>query len=299
MKLDNVLLKYSTTQFITRIKYKDTQYYFFFVPEGMGGQYCFDSENIKKVEVSSASFTNETDRIFIDIANKESSVIDITNNNDKRVIVYTLTSKESLEFWKTNLWGTESIILSNGNIIAAEDGIDLRSSDRDELHLGIFPPVEGSLKAKNGVIKPIGKSYIFEHYLVKLEDKSTAVDIKKINNSKAVINFTQDSFKGVKELFLKVNYVGDVGYAYIDGKLINDNFCNGEPWEIGLKRFEKELLKKGMYIYIAPIKKDTVVKRDSAMAAVKETSAQEIAEITSISVASEKSVFISREVDGG
>ena len=98
------------------------------------------------------------------------------------------------------------------------------------------------------------------------------------------------------EVYLEVDYVGDVGYAFISGKLINDNFCNGTTWEIGLKRFEKEILEEKMYLYISPLKSGGIVKRDSAMAAVKEADVEEIAKILSIRVTPERYIKIKRKL---
>jgi hypothetical protein len=59
---------------------------------------------------------------------------------------------------------------------------------------------------------------------------------------------------GINDLFLRIEYDGDIAGAYIGGKLIHDNFWNGTAWEIGLKRFMPELLRKGILIKIIPRK---------------------------------------------
>ena len=57
---------------------------------------------------------------------------------------------------------------------------------------------------------------------------------------------------GAEDVILRIQYDGDIGEAYIGGILINDNFHNGEPWEIGLKRFVDRLAKDDLVLKIVP-----------------------------------------------
>ncbi|MCK4465517.1 MAG: glycosyl hydrolase family 35, partial [Bacteroidales bacterium] len=61
------------------------------------------------------------------------------------------------------------------------------------------------------------------------------------------------------DLFLYINYEGDVGRATIDGKLISDNFYNGTRWEIGLKRFAPEVLGNSINLQVTPLYKDAKI----------------------------------------
>ena len=97
-----------------------------------------------------------------------------------------------------------------------------------------------------------------------------------------MIHFQPEVFDNVKELLIQIEYVGDIGYAFIDGELIHDNFCNNNTWEIGLHQHKQDLLAKGMYIYISPLKEGSFVQSDSPMAARAEVINKQIAEIKSI-----------------
>jgi hypothetical protein len=89
----------------------------------------------------------------------------------------------------------------------------------------------------------------------------------RITNARAKIKIDPVSFDGCKQVLLFVDYAGDIGYAYTDSELISDNFCNGDIWEFGLKRYQDEILEKGLHIYVSPIRKDAKVHSDSEMAA--------------------------------
>jgi hypothetical protein len=64
---------------------------------------------------------------------------------------------------------------------------------------------------------------------------------------------------GLSDVFLVVNYTGDVGRLNSGASLLDDNFYNGTPWEIGLKRFAPEVLAKGFDLQVLPLRKDAPI----------------------------------------
>jgi len=41
--------------------------------------------------------------------------------------------------------------------------------------------------------------------------------------------------------------------------LLDDNFFNGSPWEVGLKRFTPQALTEGMELNVLPLRKDAPI----------------------------------------
>ncbi len=62
----------------------------------------------------------------------------------------------------------------------------------------------------------------------------------------------KDNLDEIDNLFLKVDYKGDVARVYADGKLVEDNFWNGKPMLVRLS----ELVGKSVEIKILPLSKD-------------------------------------------
>ena len=62
--------------------------------------------------------------------------------------------------------------------------------------------------------------------------------------------------EGVNDVFVEIDYTGDVGLAFINGQLVDDHFYCGQPWRIGLKRFFPKLAESGMYLSFRPINQD-------------------------------------------
>src|SRR5690606_21680774 len=120
---------------------------------------------------------------------------------------------------------------------------------------------------------------LFKQYQIPISPRTVNLDVTMVKENKAKINVRAEDFEDVKELLLQIDYVGDIGYAFIDGELIHDNFCNNDTWDVGLKVHEKKLVEKGMYVNISPIKGDSLVKSDSQMAARTEIDLNQIAHI--------------------
>jgi hypothetical protein len=282
LNIEGAILKYSTTQLITALDYKDERYYFFFMPEGMKAEYCFSAEGVMEAEVDKGDVETFDKKVIIKVEENCISNIRIITSSGKKANICTLTSKESLNLWRTRVWGRDRVIITEGNLIATDNDVKLECVDKENLSFSVFPSVEGDVSARGAELVKKGTEGLFTAYEMKIPVNKAGLQLTKVNDSKAVINFSESAFQDVKEVLLRIEYAGDIGYAFIDGELINDNFSNGAPWEIGLKRFEKELIEKGMYIYISPIKKGSQVKSDSTMAARQEIAGIEIAEINSI-----------------
>jgi beta-galactosidase len=64
---------------------------------------------------------------------------------------------------------------------------------------------------------------------------------------------------GISNLFMKVDYTGDVARLSAKTRLLTDNFYNGTPWFAGLKRFSKELSSGPLELSILPLRKDAPI----------------------------------------
>jgi hypothetical protein len=65
-------------------------------------------------------------------------------------------------------------------------------------------------------------------------------------------------FASAGDALLRIRYVGDVARVYLGGKLITDDFYNGLPLEIGLRRHAAELKTGELTIAILPLRRDAV-----------------------------------------
>ncbi|MBW3080159.1 beta-galactosidase [Bifidobacterium saguinibicoloris] len=68
---------------------------------------------------------------------------------------------------------------------------------------------------------------------------------------------------------LRIRYAGDVGWLWCGGTLVDDDFSNGDVWEVGLREHARILARHGgrMVLTITPVKEGVTVDVESAMAA--------------------------------
>ncbi|PFO06586.1 glycosyl hydrolase family 35 [Bacillus sp. AFS076308] len=280
LDLQGLNLKYSTTQLLTSIEHDGEIYFFFFIPKGMNGEYYFESDDIQEVSVDNGNIISD-ENTLIQVSNQEISLIDIMLQTGRRLHVCTLTNEQSLNFWKYPYGGKEQVFITNATLLVAGEKIRLESAGLESVEIKSFPGFNGMLKI-TGEELSCHNHGLFKEYKKIINVSHTGLEVKMVNHNKAVIHFQPEAFDDVKELLLQIEYVGDIGYAFIDGKLIHDNFCNNDIWEIGLQQHKQDLLAKGMYIYISPLKEESFVKSDSPMAARAEVITKQIAEIKSI-----------------
>jgi hypothetical protein len=86
---------------------------------------------------------------------------------------------------------------------------------------------------------------------------------------------------GVSDLLIRVEYTGDVGNAYVAGRLAHDNFANGVPWDISLARIDTRVFTEGLVFDIIPVKKGAKVIQE-AMAGRSEQAEDLVGELGSI-----------------
>jgi hypothetical protein len=282
LNLQGLNLKYSTTQLLTSIVHDGETYFFFFTPKGMNGEYYFESDNIQEVSVDKGNIVSD-EQTFIQVSNEEISLVDITLKSGRRLHICSLTHEQSLNFWKFRYKRTEQVFITNANLLVSEEKIRLESEGLETVELKSFPGFNTPIRIAGEEISCRNHG-LFKEYKKTLIETCTDLEVNMVNQNKAMIHFQPEAFDDVKELLLQIEYVGDIGYAFIDGELIHDNFCNNNTWEIGLEQHKHDLLAKGMYIYISPLKEGSFVKSDSPMAARAEVINKQIAEIKSIKV---------------
>ncbi|MFB3162431.1 beta-galactosidase [Neobacillus sp. 179-J 1A1 HS] len=294
LDLQGLNLKYSTTQLLTSIDHEGETYFFFFTPKGMNGEYYFESSDIQEVSVDNGNIISD-EYTLIQVSNEEISLVNITLKSGKRLHVCTLTHEQSLNFWKFHLGGKEQVFITNATLLVDEEKIRLESEGLETVEIKSFPGIHTPIKIAGEEI--LCRTHgLFKEYKKTLIGTYEGLEVKMVNKNKAMIHFQSEGFDDMKELLLQIEYVGDIGYAFIDGELIHDNFCNNNTWEIGLHQHKKDLITKGMYIYISPLKEDSFVKSDSPMAARAEVINNQIAVIKSIKVTAIREIEIDIEM---
>jgi hypothetical protein len=281
LDLGGVRLRYATAQLATRLEHKDELYYVFFAPEGMASEYCFAADSIAELVADSGAVEREGGMAYVTVTPGTAAQICIQTSDGRTVRVLTLSRRQALGLTKLEVWGCERLLLSDADLIMRDGLVELERSGSNDLTLALFPNAEGGLFGPDGELAGEADG-IFTSYHVVLPPREPQLQVTRASDAMAAVHVPPDLFDGLADVMLTIHYRGDVGYASVDGELINDNFANGTAWEIGLRRFEERLLGQTLDLYISPLRTGNVVFSDSAMAVQQSFVGRQIAQIDSI-----------------
>ena len=310
LTLESVYLDYATTQLVTVIEYVGDIYYFFYGADGTRCEYALDAEIleinggfVKRTETEKAADGRRKKLEIVEISGKEISEI-VCAGNGKKVHLCTLPWEQALNLWQFEYKNQRYLMMTEAVVLADEDQIRLEcDTSMETIHIKVFPSLpfdeERLVKEEPDAMFSAFHLHGREEISCFWEDKSSSrkeVKLKRpvvgspitsgtVVNARASIRLEEDGLAEYKNLLLKVDYEGDIGYAFTDGEMFHDNFSNGGVWDIDIRPYLDKILKKGMYLYISPRKKGVKVHSESEMAARFETAKEQFASIKSIRLA--------------
>lgn len=107
----------------------------------------------------------------------------------------------------------------------------------------------------------------FENCDIQIPAKPITMEVKRIHDYKVLISLDQRILEDAQDVLLKIDYTGNVGYAFSEGRLFHDHFYNGAPWEIGLSRFQEVVQGREIVLETTPLRKGVMnVAQGAAMA---------------------------------
>ncbi len=270
LNMDGIDLIQATAQPITSIAPDDEKTYVFFVPGGMQARYVFEAGvTINGEAVSSYQCKTDMDAELCTIA-KGTTTFKILTISRRLADQMFLISGDRLVF-------TQAALLED------ENGIRLETTSASNEVLTY--PADVFRKAGKAVELSGHKlSKIFGCFRFDTKKLQIVPMLAKTGPCRYTIEFPQKFMQGMKDARLQLDYSGDIGHAFIDGKMIHDNFCNGTVWEIGLKDCEDMLAKKPVTIYITPLKEGAKLNAESATAFCLEDAGKCIGELKDIRV---------------
>lgn len=250
--MDGIDLVQACAQAVTQLKTEEGNTYVFFVPDGMKGSFRFEE----------AASVNGGSNVFTCEENAEVAAFTVTKGEVScKVLVLSREMANRMYRLENRLIFTEEALLEkDGNLI-----LETRNAE----NIVCCYPADALTDCRNAK-KEESENKILGAYRFAVEKRELSVQTEQTAATRYQITIPEHFMDGCSDAVLQISYSGDIGHAFIDGKMINDNFANGAVWEIGLKDFEDRLKGKKITIYITPLKKGAKVNVESAMAARRE-----------------------------
>lgn len=263
--MDGIDLVQANAQAVTKVA--DT--YVFLVPDGMDGKFVF--EDAVKVNGLDESIyicgkNLRAERFSIEKGSVHLNVLAISREMANNMF---LLSGDRLAF-------TDAVVLEDAN------GIRLESTEAvNTIHVY---PANGFDSMKTIKRADAQTNTFMGSYVIETAVRQTDVAVKQVGPTRYALHIPETVMDGVKDARLQLSYIGDIGNAFINGRMINDNFANGAVWEIGLKDFAEQLKNDCITVYIVPLKEGVNVNVESAMAARSEEVKRFVAELKSVKI---------------
>jgi hypothetical protein len=219
-----------------------------------------------------------------------SSTIKLTDDTGAMVTVLLLTEEQAEHTDLVHVAGSDHLICTASDLFVKEQEIHLQSLDPDQ-QLEALPdlPLRGSSGRPDG---------LWTRYRFTQPEKHPSLTVKQTQQAKdrpamalgpyvdwrkaAVpvvppesafqhaagweLQWTNPDMSGLSDALLQIDYTGDIGRLKADGKLLDDNFYNGVPWQVGLRRFGREMWTKPMTLQLLPMPGIAPIYLDTAAA---------------------------------
>jgi hypothetical protein len=257
---DGVLLKYATAQLLTSIGTPEQTTYVTFVPEGMHAEFAFDKATYQTIEVTGGTLMEEQGFGYV-LANPGTQCgIHVTALNGTKVQLLVLTQEQAHCAWKVQLWGQERLILTDALVLCQEQDLHLSWRGQESISLAVYPPVHERIAPARGLLSQTEGSF-FTQYVLTLPVYTADLHVQQLSEETISVGISSTALDGVDDVFLSIDYLGDMGNAYLDGKLVGDHFANGLPWEIGLKRLISPDEDREMLLHLSPLQENATALR--------------------------------------
>lgn len=282
LMLDEVKLKYATAQLLAKLEDGNTSHYFFYAIEGIAPTFVIDNSCVRTIESETATIHKAT-ITKIDVKAGFDSNFEIRATNGKQIIVTTLTRDQALNTAKVNISGKNHIIVTDAMLLVKEDKMVFRCTGNSNVKFWLYTDGSKNSVTYDGHALSGIKTGFFTGYEAKAPEVNISAKVEAHSKQRYSISVPAKSFNDIHELYLTFDYVGDNAMAFIDGRMVCDNFYFGKTWTVGLKRFMPALAEKGMYFYFRPIYKESPFLRDLAPSNIPDFSGGDVVNVKSAS----------------
>lgn len=288
LPMGSTRLAYSTAELLAKLDSADSSYYVFFAIPGIAPEFAFDEKTAGKITADGATQTRASGTLYIDgIEPGTREAISIQPASGKTVHILLISEEQAENLWKIQLNGKPYLILSRADVFCDEATMYLRSRNNSVLAFSILPALATEPKA-NAPLRKSGTDGVLTSYAADVEPRPFDIQWKQTqqpgqappvqtsalqrkipvavappdaafkNAAAWRIALPANEMTGLSDVFLCIDYVGDIGRLYAGQHLLDDDFYHGATWEVGLKRFAP-LAGQNLTLDVLPLRKDAAI----------------------------------------
>jgi beta-galactosidase len=290
--LGGTTLRYGTAQLFTRLKDPHGETFVFAETPGIPTELVLDDAPGLNARAEGATVRRRDGAVVITrISTGLDHAILLRRGSSPEVRLIVLTQAEAENAWKASIGSESHIVETEQDFFADERQFVLQSQGSPRCKFSVYPDTEEaftSVQAKLDVLRKdgvatYGGSVPEKHLVLKVkrtQDAEVTPPVKlgpplswrpqgvaTVPGSDAFNAAAkwQISIAGelldnvVSNVFLTIDYTGDAGRLTADRYLLDDNFYNGLPWSIGLRRFTEQIRNAQLALIVLPLRKDSPI----------------------------------------
>jgi len=291
LDLQGARLRYATAQPVARVSGAGGEYYFFTAVPFPRADFVFDASTVRAIRAGSGRpATGEGEKAVRGVVPSRSDAMVVTTGTGKEVHIVLLSSRDTRNLWKARLYGRDQVLISAADLFWNGDTIHCRSREPGSMAISVFPDFRDGARLPTALRARRGDG-IFTRYAVPVAPVHCDVRITGVRapgvvppvatgpyydwRKCAVAQAPDDSMfgraglwrltvsrtlpPGVCDLYLRIAYTGDIARLSEGDRLLEDDYFNGKPWEIGLSRIDRDTDGTTLDLRILPLRRDAPV----------------------------------------
>ena len=256
--MSGININYATAQLLTKLENENDLIYIFFSIDGIKPELSISVNQDLTFKTIHCNVNKNLDRIIVQFSSDQTGELTINN----RIKVLMIKREKAMQAWKNVIEGNDYLIFSEATVLQNNNRFEAISRGKNLLECEIYPKLNKKATTNLGVIENISTDKsLFSYYKISLPKIEIEPEITKISENKLCIILPEKD-KNLNDIFLNVDYIGDTGMAFINGKLVADHFYFGKAWDIGLKRFMNSTTNDKMVLYFRPLYKNAPFYQD-------------------------------------
>jgi beta-galactosidase len=300
LETHGVTLRYATAQLITTLEREHETYAFFVAQDAIAPEFALSLHNGQFLE-GAANTGNRSDVVeneksgSVTVRPIPGTGVAFTVHSEtvKPIHFVVLTQEQAERLTLLTIRGQKTLVYSGADAFTHGDSLHLHSPGRADIFFGLLRESDARWQASSA-LKPQPPEGVFPVYEASVEARTIPVSFVQTKKAGAAprieranpagwrkqpvavtptnstmdqfsarwnISLPKDALTGVEDVFLQIHYQGDVARLSANDALLDDNFCNGDPWVIGLKRFASRL-DAPFQLEVLPLRDDAPVYFD-------------------------------------
>lgn len=253
---------------------------FFAATPGVPAEFALAGEPILRLETRGRLLRGEG-RLLIDrITPSRSAALRLLTRSGAIVRFVLLDDADSLALWKVSFAGRQRVILTGANVVFDHDQLRISPASAGPQSLAVYPPVENLQIDGRAAVPEAGA--LFQNFTLPPGWSSRPVKFARIQAAGPLrsipiaprpdgvameptdgdfanaaiwrISLPAGPAAGHRQM-LRFHYVGDVARVTLDGRLLTDDFYNGNPRDLGLWRCAPFAQGSELHFAVLPLQK--------------------------------------------